>query len=64
MSSKTCAGGSLSWRDRAGVIVQAFGVIIVSVGIAIELMLGADAGFVCITAGALGFAIGTKLKGR
>lgn len=54
----------ISRREKLGMAIQTVGVLIVIVGVLVEVQLGADAGFVCITAGSLGFAIGTKLKGR
>jgi len=50
--------------EVVGIVVQAAGILVVMVGVAVEVQLGAEAGFICITAGSLGFALGTKLRGK
>ena len=43
--------------------VQLVAIVIVSAGMAFEIMAGAHVGFILITGGALAFAISTKIKG-
>lgn len=47
-----------------GELLQAAGLVAVIFGLVVECMYGAHVGFIFVTAGSLGFAIGTKLKGR
>ena len=42
--------------------IQLTAIIVVAAGITFELMTGAHLGYVLITAGALAFAISTKIK--
>ena len=44
--------------------LQLTSIIAVAVGITFEIMTGAHVGYVLITAGALAFAISTKIKER
>jgi len=44
--------------------VQVFAIIAVTIGITYEVMAGAHIGYVLITAGALAFAVSTKIKSR
>lgn len=52
---------NFSKRQLSGLVGQWVGMIAVVIGIVIEIQLGAHLGFVLITAGALVYAIATKL---
>ncbi|MBA7521499.1 hypothetical protein ES705_13606 [subsurface metagenome] len=44
--------------------IQLLSIAMVAAGITYEIMTGAHLGYILITAGALAFAISTKIKGR
>lgn len=52
---------NFSKRQLSGLVGQWVGMIAVVIGIVIEIQLGAHLGFTLITAGALVYAIATKL---
>lgn len=52
---------NFSNRQLSGLVGQWVGMIAVVIGIVIEIQLGAHLGFVLITAGALVYAVATKL---
>lgn len=45
-------------------LLQTLCVIVVSIGIAIEIVYKADLGFICISVGSLAFGISTKINDR
>jgi hypothetical protein len=53
---------SFSVRRRLSDVIQTAGVILLSAGIAVEMVARADIGYLIISVGSLIFTIGTKLK--
>lgn len=49
-------------REKAGIVVQCISACLSGAGLGYEVAVGADIGFILITAGAIAFGIGAKLR--
>lgn len=47
-----------------GITIQTIGLILLGAGICIEIIAGAEIGYIAITLGASMFAVGVKIKHR
>mgnify|MGYP000338942066 CR=1 FL=1 len=49
-------------KEKAGIIGQWVGGVIVGIGIGIEISMGCDIGYILISCGSLIYALATKLR--